>query len=373
MRTIDERSYTALKYAHDFAGAVDVTARIYYDRSISQTDYPLGPTLFTDKSEGEWWGAELQLNKRLWERHIVTVGAEYRDDFRQETASPPIQRDRQSHGVYAQGDFAVLTNLHLNAGMRYDQYGDFDPSFNPRVAVIYNPAEGSTLKALYGTAFRAPNYVELTSAGFGDNIRPEKITAYELVYEQEIGRHLRSSLSGFYNQMEDLIVFTDGGFTNFDAETKGMEVALQGFWTNGIRGRLSYTFQETENHSVRWEMPDSPGHLFKFNLSAPVWRDKIFAGLEFQYTSERRTLHTTTTPAGQLLTIQGENAGGFGVVNFTLFSQNLVKNLEFSVSVYNLLDSSYGDPASQYPTHAHAQDTIERDGRSFRLKLTYRF
>jgi iron complex outermembrane receptor protein len=171
--------------------------------------------------------------------------------------------------------------------------------------------------------------------------------------------------------MEDLIVFNDGSFTNFDAETKGMEVALQGFWTNGIRSRLSYTFQETENHSVRWEMPDSPSHLFKFNLSAPLWRDKIFAGLEFQYTSERRSLHID--PTGLTPTVQGENAGGFGVVNFTLFSQNLVKNLEFSVSVYNVLDSSYRDPASQYPTHAHAQDTIERDGRSFRFKLTYRF
>src|SRR6266487_5201639 len=43
MRTIDERSYAALKYAHSFDKVVDVTARIYYDRSISQTDYPLGP------------------------------------------------------------------------------------------------------------------------------------------------------------------------------------------------------------------------------------------------------------------------------------------------------------------------------------------
>ena len=65
----------------------------------------------------------------------------------------------------------------------------------------------------------------------------------------------------------------------------------------------------------------------------------------------------------------GVNAGGFGVVNLTLFSQNLVKNLDFSASVYNLLDHRYSDPASRF----HQQDTIERDGRSFRLKLTYQF
>jgi iron complex outermembrane receptor protein len=67
--------------------------------------------------------------------------------------------------------------------------------------------------------------------------------------------------------------------------------------------------------------------------------------------------------------VQGEDAAGFGVVNLTLFSQKLIKNLEFSASVYNVLDRHYGDPASSF----HVQDIIGQDGRSFRLKLTYRF
>ena len=67
--------------------------------------------------------------------------------------------------------------------------------------------------------------------------------------------------------------------------------------------------------------------------------------------------------------MQGEEADGFCVVNFTLFSRQLVKDLELSASVYNLLNSSYGDPASRF----HRQDILERDGRSFRLKLEYRF
>ena len=374
LRTVDERSYAALKYAHSFPDVVDVTAQVYYDRYDFEIGYPFvfGTNDFssTEKDAGEWWGAELQLNKRLWERHIITLGAEYRDDFRQEqrvSGQVPVLRDRQSYGVYVQGDFAVLTNLHFNGGVRYDQYGDFDPAFNPRLALIYNPYEKSTIKALYGTAFRAPNFFELSDPRF--HPRPEEITSYELVYEQEIGRHLRSSLSGFYNQMDNLIVFNSGSFTNFDAETKGLELALSGSWPNGIRGRASYSLQETRNHSVAWEMPDSPNHLVKFNLSVPLYRDKIFAGVEFQYTSNRRTLHNIPDPISGQVTVQGEDAAGFGIVNLTLFSQNLVKNLEFSASVYNVLDWKYADPASRF----HTQDTIERDGRSFRIKLTYRF
>src|SRR5438309_572550 len=149
----------------------------------------------------------------------------------------------------------------------------------------------------YGTAFRAPNFAELSDPRFQD-IKPEEITGYELVYEQELGRHLRSSLSGFYNQMRHLIVFDSGNYTNFNADTKGLELALEGFWPSGIRGRASYSFQDTRNTSVAWQMPDSPNHMVKLNLSVPLVHEKIFAGVEFQLASNRRTLHNTTAPSG---------------------------------------------------------------------------
>ena len=377
LQTTDDRGYTSLKYAHSFPEIVDVTAQVYYDRCDFEIVYPtaIGPgaTFFSkEKDTGEWWGTEVQFNKRLWERHIITLGAEYRDDFLQhrevfDPASGKVfsdaSRDRLSYGVYLQGDFMLRTNLHFNGGVRYDQYGNFNPAFNPRLALIYNPWKTATLKAIYGTAFRAPNFLELSDPRFQD-IKPEEITSYELVYEQEIGRHLRSSVSGFYNQMQDLIVLQNGNYTNLNANTKGTELALEGNWNNGIRSRLSYSLQRTEDSSKQ-NLPDSPEHLVKMNVSVPVYKQKIFASLEYQYTSSRRTLFTTST--GE--TMNGMDAGGFETVNFTLFSRDLIKNLEFSGSVYNLFDTRYGDPSSPF----HLQDIIEQDGRSFRLKLTYRF
>jgi len=55
--------------------------------------------------------------------------------------------------------------------------------------------------------------------------------------------------------------------------------------------------------------------------------------------------------------------------NLTIFSQNLIKGLELSASVYNLQDRKYGDPGAG----EHLQDIIGQDGRTFRAKFEYRF
>ena len=371
LRTTDERSYVNAKYAHSFANALDVNAQVYYDRQNLDIGTPFGGALFPDSRSAEWWGAELQVTKRLWDRHTVMAGGEYRDDFRQRetTAFQEIRRSRQSHGIYLQGDFTLVTNLVLSAGGRYDQYGSFDPAFNPRLALIYNPWKETVFKALYGSAFRAPNFFELSDLR-NQNIKPETITTYELVWEQGIGSHLRSSVAGFYNQIDDLIIFNSAmGHQRFEnlngVDAHGIELALDGSWAHGLRGRASYTFQETENRTTKKTLTDSPKHLAKLNVSVPVWKEKIFAGVEFQLASRRTTRRLDLTGTEQ----PGLNAAAYGVVNLTLFSQNLVKGLDFSASVDNLLDRRYADPS----TPGHRQDLIEQDGRTFRVKLSYRF
>jgi outer membrane receptor for ferrienterochelin and colicins len=374
LRTEDDRSYVTLKYAHKFDYDIDATADVYYDRSDFRLGLPETPLFIEERQAGEWVGGEVQVNKKILDEHVITIGGEYRNDFRQDRSVfqpgttnvfANVHDSRRNYGIFAQGVFTVITNqLHLDAGVRYDKYGHFDPSVSPRAALIYNPCEQSTIKLIYGTAFRDPNFLELSDPRFQD-IKTEKITSYEIVYEQGIGRHLRSSISGFYNQMDNLIDFRNGTFTNFDADTLGTELALSGKWEDGIETRLSYTLQHTENRETDAGLVDSPEHMVKLNVSAPLWKDKIFAGLEVQYTSSRHTVFTDLSGS----TISAGDAPGYPVVNLTLFSQNLVKNLEASASVYNLLDTTYFDPASRF----HLQNKIAQDGRTFRLKVTYRF
>jgi iron complex outermembrane receptor protein len=385
-RTLDDRGYANLKYARQFEDVVDVTAQVYYDRHETKGVYPFtaqGGQVFNDLQSAEWCGTEVQFTKRLWDRLTLTAGGEYRDDFRQkehftdastgETVGNVIQTNRQNYGAYLEADFEVLTNLHANAGFRYDQYGDYDPALNPRAALIYNPVGSTVFKLIYGTAFRAPNFFELQDPRSALTLQPEKITTYEMAYEQGIGNHIRSSVSGFFNRIDNYIVFENGPYTNrTGADTKAtgylpaVQLALEGAW-GGLRTRASYTYQVTKDRETGDPLTDSPEHLANLVLTVPVYKDKVFASGEVLFLSKRTTAAFSDPFSPN--PVAGPDAPAYGIVNLTLFSQNLLKGLDLSASVYNLFDKHYSDPSTPY----HEQPLIEQDGRSFRVKLTYRF
>jgi iron complex outermembrane receptor protein len=384
-KMFDAHCHLNLEYVHRFPNQFDVLARIYYGRYHFIGDYlddyadvgePPLLVIYKEDEIGEWLGGELQLTKRLFGKHKFVLGAKYQDNFRQDMRGyddffdwVDVKKNSRYWAVYIQDEFQVLTHLTVNAGMRYDFYETFGSTTNPRLALIYNPIAKTTLKLIYGKAFRAPNTYELYFNDGDDSVKanpdlePETIKTYELILEQYVGGHLRGTATGFYYNIKNLITHQIDPaddllvFNNVEEiAAKGLELELEGKWPNGVGGRISYTYQETEDRQTGNVLTNSPRHLAKFNLVVPLLKEKVFAGVEVQHMSKRKTL-------------AGEYSDGFFVANMTLFSNNLLKGLEFSASVYNLLDKKYGDPGST----EHLQDVLERDGRHFRLKLTYSF
>lgn len=376
-KTTDTRGYIDLKYETVLGRQWDLTARLYFDSYKYQGDYLYSGVVNKDTSNGNWWGTEARVITRALDKNKIIIGMEYQGNFKQDQqnydADPFFSylhdaRDSSLWAVYAQDEFSILKNLTLTAGVRHDHYNTFGGTTNPRLALVYSPSEKTIFKALYGTAFRAPNVYELYYETLGINkanpsLKPEKIKTYELVYEQYIGNYLRGSISGFYYTIQDLITQTidptDNAlvFTNTDeVEAKGIEFELDGKLPGGLEGRISYSIQNAKDKATGHTLTNSPAQLVKLNLIAPLVREKLFAGIEVQYTSKRKTL-------------AGNYAGGFYVTNLTFFSQNLLKGLEISGSVYNLFDKEYGDPGAE----EHVQDILQQDGRSFRIKVTYLF
>ncbi|MBI5774568.1 MAG: TonB-dependent receptor [Verrucomicrobia bacterium] len=376
--TIDRPAYLHLTWRDCLNANWDATARAYFDYYSYQGIYPYAPVLNKDTSSGNRVGVDAQFTGKLFDLHTVTFGVELRDNLQQDQGNSDLPTglvkldDRRSSlnaGVHGQAEIALLTNLVFNAGMRYDYYEWFGHRANPRLGLIYAPVEPTTIKLLYGTAFRAPNVYE---SFYGDSgatqkgnpgLRPETIDTYEIAFEQKLPAGLQFNASVYRYCIEDLISqMTDPAdgllvFGNVgQVEARGVEVELLGQTEHGLRGRVSYAFQETEDKTTGGPLSNSPKHLAKLNVTAPLWRDRLFAGFELQYHNRVKTL-------------AGNTAGSFWLANLTLFSHKLVEGVELSASLYNLFGTRYGYPGA----NEHLQDVIQQDGRSFRVKLTYRF
>jgi len=370
-QTIDERGFVDLKYETQLAAQIGLTARLYYDRYYYRGDYLYEAPpevshklLNQDATTGEWWGGEVKVTKRLWDSHKFTLGSEYRDNFTQKQRNYDVDpfasylnedQSSQIWAFYLQDEFAFWDRFILNAGVRYDYYDSFGSSVNPRLALIYS-LKNTTIKLLYGEAFRAPSAYEQFYAGGGlranPNLQPEDITTYELVIEHYFNRYLHASITGYYYTINGLISQTLDpneevfSFKNVESiEAMGTEFSLEGKWPSGFESRIGYALQDTENRDTHHSLTNSPQHLVKINLIAPVLAEKVFVGLDTYYVSARRTL-------------ADNSASDYFTVNLTLFAQQLIKGTEMTLNFRNLFDQRYGDPGAG----EHRQDIIEQDG-----------
>ncbi len=377
----DRRAYADLNYRHTFSGDWEVTGRLFWDSYEFEDDLNSRPPphqLLTnqDSWQGNWLGGEALLSHTFFDKHRVTLGSEYRRNYVQHMANSDVQSGFQwadnrlnssIAGVYLQDEWAILDNLSLHAGARYDHYDNFGGTANPRLGLIYQPFADTTVKLLYGTAFRAPNafetYYTCCSGSWIGNpaLKPERIESYEIVVEQRINDYFNLRLSPYYNQLSNLINQVDvGGVRQFrnqgNAEAHGLETQLQGRYRN-FEGRLSYTYQQTRIAGLE-QAPNSPTHMVKLNVSAPLWQDKLFASWELQYVSQRANPGYAQT-------------GDYAISNFVLFSRKWLPGVELTGGVYNLFDENYTDP--RIPPNANLPDQIPQDGRNLRLRLALEF
>ena len=386
-KTVDDYSYATLKYLHKFGDQGELMSRLSYNHFNYIGDYPakshdssdvLRSIMIVNKGVGAWLGWDLQVTRKLLERHTIISGFEYRYNVHQDQLTyehaPYVvylddHRSGNDIGVFLQDECRVLSNLAVIVGARYDGYELFGSTANPRLALVWQASPTTTFKLLYGRAFRAPNAFELYYSDGGltsksnPDLKSETIDTYEVVGQQAIGRNLRATVSAFTYDIRDMVTQVidpaDGLVVYENAEqvrAVGGEMALEGKWAGGWKSRVSCTIENAEDKTTHEQLNNSPHVLGKANLLIPLLNEAAFAGLELQYTGDRKTL-------------AGNVAEEHLLANLTLFSEKLFKSWELSASVYNLLDELYDDPGST----VHVQDLIEQDGRTFRVKATRRF
>lgn len=383
--TQDSWSIATIKYKKIISNDSHLYSNLSWHRYDYSGDYiydypPL--TVNRDETIGEWLILESRFQTDYFDNHKLTFGIEFQDNLKQYQANfdrEPFEsylddlQKTKTYGFYFQDEFRFSPELLMNIGIRYDRFDisdvvDKKQIINPRLAFIYSLQTETTVKFIYGSAYRNPNSYELyygSAVGFlpSENLKPEEIESFELDVEHFVNNNFRLTASIYENTTENLIGLNseslsgDIFFDNLDeVVAKGIDVEADYIGESGTRIRTSYSYVNAENTMTNQTPPNSPENIFKMNISRGVWQDKINVAFEYQYMSKR-------------LSPLGTSVSSFSVSNLTLATEKLYQELALSVSVYNLFDKKYADPASE----EHVQQHIEQDGRNFRLKVTYSF
>ena len=374
-RTVDTQNYLDFGYRTTLAGQAELSARAFWGSYDSVGDYGNSDparSVNRDGSRSRWWGADIKLVSTPAAGHKVVTGAEFQNDYTLAQFSYIVDphfdyltdaRNGQRLGLYLQDEMSVTDDLLLNAGLRYDRHSGAGGVLNPRVALIYQATPATTLKAVFGSAFREPNSYELHYAFPGPDgqlanpsLKRERIRSMELALVRQLAQNERLTMTVFQNKVSALIsqtVAPESGLAIFANASKlrarGLETEYERSGAASLRASISW--QKVSGDSGIGV--DTPAVLAKLNLAAPLWRSAWRGGLETQYVGPRAT--------------QNGRTGGFWLANLNFFSTRLTPQWDGAVGMYNLFGRRHADPASE----AHQQDVIVQDGRSLRLTLSY--
>jgi outer membrane receptor protein involved in Fe transport len=131
-------------------------------------------------------------------------------------------------GGYAQLKTSLANTLNLTAGLRYDYNSRFEGNFNPRLGLVYFPAEEFTLKLLYGESFLAASpynayqhygsFVPLQDntgnfTGFksffyhlpNPELKAEKNRSIETSIRYKLSNKISLTVDVYYNRWSDII------------------------------------------------------------------------------------------------------------------------------------------------------------------------
>ncbi len=312
--------------------------------------------------------AGLQWRWQASPRHTWLLGASYTQEQIAEGAVFPLPvpgglreftfpaSDRRHASLNVQDSFNVSDALALTLGLRYDHREDLGKErLTPRLAAVWNLAQGHTLKAQYAEGFRAPTFFELlTPAGQQHDLDLETVGTTELSYIYRradwVGR-----VTLFDSRLEDMIFARSGGFGNIaQGRAYGMELEWEQQVTPDFKwqAHLAYVDAQTSRNVAGVLTPEPSASDWLASLAAwfkpaPRW---LLTG---------RLAHASA--------INDASAGVSAQTTLDLTASVLYRGLTLRAGVKNLFDADI-----RYPLTIPG-DTLVFDfpGRSTWLQLEW--
>lgn len=349
-----------------------------YQYTIQAIDTTTVPDYY--RFGGQLYQAEAQLHYQLAEHHSLIVGfsGESRETrnladlytdlngslmFEGSTQELPFAVN--DFGGYAQFD-GELGKLGYVAGIRYSYLGVSEKAYlTPRAGLVYNVSGSTSIKALYGNAFRGPGpqeqYYKVPILIYGldaidKGLEPEQINTFELAVDQKFLKRYKIRANAFMLNINELInrrpatqaeiqlidpnlpstlIYDNLG----DKDITGFEIELNGYPTDNLNfwGNISYKDGEVLNEdTVTFDyLPFVEKITANGGISLKLFKSLTIAP-NYQYVGERK---------GELSSDPGttQSVDAYGIMNLVIINE-INKQLKLQLNLKNLLDEEYYYP-----------------------------
>ncbi len=384
-RSQDRYGFVEALYQTPLAATLQMTLRAYFDKYVYRGWWPYEQEMAYDRMQGEIIGTEAQLIFDVASNQRILGVAEFQGQVKSQYEYwgdisglyTDINEPYNVVSLTVQDEYRPSRELSLFAGLRYDSYQRQGSYTAPRLGIVYAPTNRTSVKAMYGQAFRVPTnmerFYEDPNAGWKPNLNldAENIVTRELALEHQLSRDFQLSSSVYSYRISKLLdPVTDPTDSLIQlrnigsADAYGVELGLRALLSHGFSAFANYTYERTSGSDVDGQLSNSPLNMVKFGVWSSFLRH--FSGsAQMNYQSRRKTVNGTETGAFLLTDLQlqlepkSSHPSAFGsMLNRTLLS----------FRVRNLFDQSYSHPGG----FEHAEDAIPQDGRTYQLKLSFR-
>ena len=291
-------------------------------RDEQDNELDSGPSFFDTRSRTAHWENTIAFGDQQ-----LIVGAEHRvDDVDSSTTYTEDSRDNTAVFSQLLSDFGAAS---LQLSGRWDDNEAFGEETTGGIAVGYDLNRTYSVRASYGTAFRAPTFNDLYFPGFGNaNLSPETSETAELGMRGDYASAFWD-LALFRTDVDDLIEYSPaaGQPENIaEARIEGVELGA-GFRVADFRLNSAVTLQDPEDRTT--------GN----RLSRRSTRS---ARLDADYTPGRYRFGASVIAEGDRYNdaANTDKLPGFGVLNLRT-GMDVTKMLSLSLKVENALDRRY--------------------------------
>lgn len=275
-------------------------------------------------------------------------------------------------------------NSSFIAGIRYDINNIYENNLNPRVGFVINTSPATTIKLLYGKAFRAPNnfelYTETTIRIPNPNLKSENANSYSLNLSHIFSTEFSFSFSIFYNNFDNLIVSNVNiGDITGDGIENTMNLNISSAQIEGIDAKLEYNYN---NYNIFCNFTFQNAHENLIIESSKI-QNKIpnianfKANIGINYTNHIGNLYVIGNYVGNRstsITNPLEKVDNYFLVNLNFVSQSTFENrVNIFIKIENIFDTEWEDPGIRSATGSYYGTTHTQPGRTSTVGFTLKF